>query len=147
MRFVFALLAGLALICQPDYADKTASDGQRDRSSDRDAREQRRSPREGLENSKLRKPLPERGGHSVPPNLRHPRQDFERPSPGPRGTPIPNATADRRTPVRPQAFSRLAPSLIRPTHRSTNPATIAGSAVVRNRNTGAIDGAQVHRRP
>lgn len=148
IRFVFVVLACLALTCRISYADKPAPDGQRDRSDEHIAGKEkgpRRKDRASLRVSRL----PNGQGHSKPFNALNPRQNLERSSPDAKSAPIQNATAGHSIPVRPvPGLSRPAAPLPTNLHRrSTNPAVITGSAHVPNRNTGKIDGAEVHRRP
>jgi len=68
-----------------------------------------------------------------------------RPSPHRSETRLPAPAAPpRAATVRARA---VAPPLSTVRHRGSNPAVIAGSADLGKRNTGAIDGKQVHRRP
>jgi hypothetical protein len=54
----------------------------------------------------------------------------------------------KRPPVRPLSHPGVAaPKLGNARHLSPNPAIVAGSADLSKRNTGTIDGKQVHRRP
>lgn len=61
---------------------------------------------------------------------------------------VQNPAAGKRPPATLTGRSRVAaPALSDARHRTPNPAMVAGSAGVSKRNTGAIDGKQVHRRP
>jgi len=61
-----------------------------------------------------------------------------------KGAAIQNPIAGRS---RPRPPSAAAPLLNNVRHRSPNPAVISGTANPSTRNTGAIDGRQIHRRP
>jgi hypothetical protein len=65
-----------------------------------------------------------------------------------KGALIQKPTAGKLPPVRlPGRAGAAAPPLSNVRHRSPNPPAVAGSADLGKRNTGAIDGKQVPRRP
>jgi hypothetical protein len=134
-RFVFLMLASAAWLFGASYADQ--SRGQ-------PLRKPERSGRVKLANPVLRKPLPSARRPSAA--VRKFRQYADGSFPATRNGPIQIAPTGRTRPGRPPSPVRAAaapPSKIR--HRSPNPAVITGSVSL-SRNTGGIDGAQVHRR-
>lgn len=61
---------------------------------------------------------------------------------------IQNATVSKAQPVRPPSAVRpAAPPAVNVRHRGANPAVIGGSAVPTSRNTAAINGTRMSRRP
>ena len=79
-------------------------------------------------------------------NLHQPGSDKS--SGAAKGGLIQNATVNKALPVRPPSVVRpTAPLLNNARHRGVNPAVIGGPANSDGRNTGAINGTRVHRRP
>jgi hypothetical protein len=158
--FVFVTLACLALSFRIGYAGEPhpsparqggverAPDQFRDRSDDHTAGKEKTS--RGAAPAALRVAgSPKSQEHSEPSNAPNPRQNLEGSPPHARSAPIQNARSGHPMPVRPlPGLSRPAvPPLTSLHHRGANPAVITGSAQVANRNTGKLDGAEVHRRP
>jgi hypothetical protein len=149
MRFLFVMLVCLAFTCRISYADKTASNGQRNLNADHTPRRDQKPRRRNRENLGVPRP-PKSPAHTQPAHSLNPPQNWERFSPDAKVVSPLNARVSHSTPVRPLFgnFSRTAaPPLTSLHHRSTNPAVISGAARVANWNTGAIDGAQVRRKP
>jgi hypothetical protein len=99
------------------------------------------------------KPLPEAKPSNQPPRTashlpsviaRNPRRSLAGTSSTVKGAAIQNPIAARG---RPRPLSAAAPLLTNARHRSPNPAVISGTAYLSTRNTGAIDGRKVYRRP
>jgi hypothetical protein len=148
IRFVFVMLACLALSCRIVCAGEPASDGRPDQSGDHTARKEQKSGPGDRANLSVPGLLKSQA-HSKSSNPPNPRQNLEGSSPHAKSAPVQAARAGHPTPVRPlPGFSRpVASPLTSLHHRGANPAVITGSAQFANRNTGKLDGAEVHRRP
>jgi len=145
-HFILVMLAGEALFCGAGYAAQAAADKPPDQTGHALAKRQR-SRRGGLVRP-LPKPLPKRPAHVPLAGAMNPLQGSGAPSATARSSLIPNPTGGRRPAVRSLGPAGPAASPLRNVrHRSPNPAIVAGSADLGKRNTGAIDGDQVHRRP
>jgi hypothetical protein len=134
-RFVFLIFACVAWLFGASSADQ--SHGQSPRKSERSV---------PVKPTKLtiHKKLP--NGHRPFAAVRNPRQGYDGSFPATRNGLIGNAPTGRTRAARPpNPVGAAAAQLSKMRHRSPNPAVITGSANF-SRNTGAIDGTQVHRR-
>jgi hypothetical protein len=86
------------------------------------------------------KPLPKVPAHVRSSSAVNPRRAANAPAPIAKGVPIrnPKTVSSPRSP---------SPALGSIRHHSSNPPVISGTANISPRNTGAIDGRQVHRQP
>lgn len=147
-KFVFVTLACVGLICATGYAAGAALDQQQDRSGGHAPAKPQRVRRGVPPRSNLPKPLPRRQMPLVSAGAMNPRRRPDGSSPLAAGVLVQNPTAGRYPPVwSPGRVGAAAPPLSYVRHRSPNPAVITGSADLRKRNAGAIDGKQVYRRP
>lgn len=148
-RFSILMMTCVALACQTGYAERAAANDHRDQNAGHAPRKPQRSSRRGPAESKPPNQLGNRERHSAPAGALTPRRGLERSSPRAKTGLIENAIAGRPRPVRrPLNPVRAgAAPLSNERHHSPNPAVIAGSADLGRRNTGAIDGRQVPRRP
>jgi len=142
---IVVLFAFVALIPCAGYADEAGSPEQRDQNAGPVPSNAPRSGRKAPVKSKPRKQLPKPPAHRPPARAMNPRRGSRGSSPTARSPVIQNPIAGRSRPVRPP--SAAAPLLSNMRHRSPNPAVISGTANLSKRNTGSIDGRQVHRRP
>jgi hypothetical protein len=140
--FLFVMLASASLLCGADDGDRTASDKRPDQTDHGPAKPQR-SGHGGPTRANLPKPFPKRQTHATSAGAISPLRSPNGPSPVANGALIQNPVAGRAP-----LFGRQAPSpLSNLRHRSPNPAVVSGSVDLRRRNTGAISGNQVPRRP
>jgi hypothetical protein len=126
--------------------DGKPSDEQRDyrHASDQDHPRSRAS----LTRSNRPKQVPNNGEHSTSGtamNLHQPGSDKSGASA--RGALIQHETFNRALTIRPASIRPRVPLPNNVRHRGANPAIIGGSASSNSRNTGAIDGAHMNRRP
>ena len=147
-RFVFVVLTCVALTCASGYGDRPASDERRDQKGRPASPKAQRSGRRGPAVGKPPQQLPKRQARVASAGAMNPRIGSDGSLPSAKGSLIQNPTAGRYGPVRsPGPVGVAASPLSNVRHRSPNPAVIAGSAGLGNRNTAAIDGKQVYRRP
>jgi len=141
--FLLALLAGLALIPAAGHADE-----KRDQSNQQPLLKPAQSGHKALAEANPHKQLPKRPAHRPPARVMNLRRGSSGPSPAARSPVIENPIAGRSRPVRlPVAARTPTPLLSSVRHHSPNSAVISGSTNLSTRNTGSIDGRQVHRRP
>lgn len=145
---IVVLFACVALIPCAGYADKASSAEQRDERAGPVPFNAPRSDRKASVKSRPRKQLPKPSEHRPPPRAMNPRRGSSGSSPTARGPVIQNPIAGRSRPSRqPVTAGNPAPLLSSVRHHSPNPPVIDGAANLSKRNTGSIDGRQVHRRP
>lgn len=137
--FLLALWACLGLIPCAGYADE-----QREQSNEHPLLKPPRSGHKALEEVKPHKQLAKPAAHLPSAIARNPRRGSVGSFSTVRGATIQSRIAGKS---RPRPPSAAAPLLSNVRHRSPNPAVISGTANLSMRNTGAIDGRQVHRRP
>jgi hypothetical protein len=143
-RFVFLMNACVALLCRTGYADRAAGDEKQYHGRGQPPRKAERSQLGEPAKPTIRKQLP--NGRRPFAAVRNPRQGFDGSFPAARNGLIENAPTGGTRPVRPPGPVRAAAlPLSKMRHRSPNPPVITGSANL-SRNTGAIDGTQLHRR-
>jgi hypothetical protein len=122
IRFVVVMLACLALICRIGYGDSGAGFSLR-----------RASARPVPAPTGKASPARQGGVERAPDRYPHPSDDH---------------IAGKEKTSRGAGLARPnAPPLTNPHHHGANSAVITGSTHVANRNTGKLDGAEVHRRP
>jgi hypothetical protein len=136
---IVVLFACVVLIPGAGYAD-----GQRDQSSEHAALKPPRAGHKALAAVKPPKQLAKPAAHLPSAIARNPRRGSVGSFSTVRSATIQNPIAGGS---RPRPPSAAAPLLRNVRHRSPNPAVISGTANLSMRNTGAIDGRQVHRRP
>ncbi len=147
-RLIFLLFACGALICGADYRDRTASDDQREQRGSHTSQKPHRPNAKAPVESKSGKQLPKRQAHLARARAMNPRGGSDRSSLTAKGSLTQNPTDGKYRLVHSRSSVRAAaPLRSNVRHRSPNPAVIAGSASLGNRNSGAIDGRQVPRRP
>jgi len=145
---IVVLFAFVALIPCAGYADEAGSPEQRDQNAGPVPSNAPRSGRKAPVKSKPRKQLPKPPAHRPPARVMNLRRGSSGPSPAARSPVIENPIAGRSRPVRlPVAARTPTPLLSSVRHHSPNSAVISGSTNLSTRNTGSIDGRQVHRRP
>jgi hypothetical protein len=123
------------------------SDEQRDRRHTSDRNHPR--SRTSLTAANRPKQLPNSRKRSIPGNAMNLHQPGSDKSGGAaKGGLIQNETVNNALPVRPPSVVRPAvPSLNNVRHRGPNPAVVGGSANADSRNTGAINGTRMNRKP
>lgn len=146
-RVASVLFACGALMCGAVYENRSASGQQREQSSSHTSQKPHRPKTKGPAKSKSAKQLPKRQAHLPSARVMNPRDGADRSSTIARASSIQNSATGRHRPIRPAPSGAAASQRSNVRHRSPNPAVIAGSASLGNRNSGAIDGRQVPRRP
>jgi hypothetical protein len=135
---IVVLFACIVLIPGAGYAD-----GQRDQSSEHAALKPPQSGHKALAPAKPPKQLAKPAAHLPSAIARNPRRGSVGSFSTVRGATIQNPIAGRSRPRPPNAVALLLSNV----RHCPNPAVISGTANLSMRNTGAIDGRQVHRRP
>jgi hypothetical protein len=146
-HFMFAVLVSAALLRGVGDGDRAATDKRPAQTGHGSATPQM-SGRVGPARAKLPSPVPKRPTHVPSAGATGPLRSPDGPSPAAMGGLTRDPMAGRRSTVRlPGPVKAAAPPLSNVRHRSPNPAVIGGVADLGKRNTGAINGRQVPRRP
>ena len=136
---LIVLVACVVLIPGAGYADEKP-----DQSNQHPPLKRPGSGRKAVAEVKPHKQFAKPAAHLPSAIARNPRRGSVGSFPTVKGAAIQNPNAGRS---RPRPPSAPAPLLSNLRHRSPNPAVISGTANLSTRNTGAIDGRQMHRRP
>ena len=148
IRFWLVIFAPAVSLWGTSYSSRVAPSEHGSRNIGLALRKPQATGHRGLVVPAAPKPAVKYSTRTAPMRAANPARGSSISPPANRGAGIQNPAAGGRAPVRPLGLARAgAPPLSRVRHRGSNPAIIAGTAELAKRNTGAINGAVVSRRP